>query len=127
MERSPDHHGSRAADQIRAFNHASITTGDGWQYPAHAYRAIGQLAHLAHMLPQAIEQASLPVDRTHRDGRLLIDGGGNPGDTLTQLRDELAVAVHTARLLAAELDLAHATSASMGLDTRGLPEFEENA
>ncbi|HET6636813.1 MAG TPA: hypothetical protein VFH77_17490 [Streptomyces sp.] len=124
MKRSPDHHASRAADQVRAFNHATVVTDDGWQYPGHSYHAIGCLAHLARMLPQAIEQAALPVERTHKDGRILVDGGGDPAQAVQSLRQALAAAVTSANALAAALDQAHTASSPMGLNTRGLPGFE---
>lgn len=123
---TPDRHASQAADQARAFNHATITTGDDWQYPGHAYAAIGQLAHLARMLPQAIEQTALPVEHTHKAGRLLIDGGGDPARAAEHLREAVKTAAEIAGLLAQALDHVHSASSPMSLDTRGLPEFEED-
>ncbi|WND33987.1 hypothetical protein RI578_06620 [Streptomyces sp. BB1-1-1] len=122
---TPDRIASQAAERVRQFNHATIVTGDSWQYPPHAYAAIGQLAHLARMLPQAIEQTALPVEHTHKAGRVLIDGGSDPAPAVEHLREAVKTASDIAGLLAQALDHVHSASRSMGLDTRGLPEFED--
>lgn len=122
---TPNRLASQAAEHVRQFNHGTIVTGDGWQYPPHTYAAIGQLAHLARMLPQAIEQTLRPVEYTHAAGRVLIDGGSDPGPAVDHLQEAVKTASEIAGLLAQALDHAHAASSSMGLDTRGLPEFED--
>jgi hypothetical protein len=121
---TPDQHLSEATGLVRAFNHATLTTRDDWQYPGHAYQAIGQLGHLARMLPQAIEQTAGPVTRTHEGGRLLIDGGGDPGHAVQHLRTALDTAVQAAELLAKAIAHLHAVTGPMSLDIRGLPGFE---
>ncbi|MHC3474669.1 hypothetical protein ACYF6T_39080 [Streptomyces sp. 7R007] len=123
---TPGRTASQAGDLIRQFNHETITTGDGWQYPPHAYDAIGNLAYTIRMLPQALEQTLLPVARTHKDGRVAVDGGRDPEQAVTELRAATREAVHLARLLAAAVDRMHNASSPMGLDTRGLPEFESD-
>jgi hypothetical protein len=122
---SPARHLSQAAELVRAFNHESISTGDGWQYAPHSYDAVGNLAYLVRMLSQAIEQATRPAMRTHEQGRLLIDGGGDPDQAVKHLRTALDTAVQAAGLLSAAVDHVHSTVAPMGLDTRGLPGFED--
>lgn len=117
---------SKAADLIRQFNHDTITTGDGWQYPPNAYDAIGSLAYLVRMLPQAIEQTMQPVQRTHDQGRVTIDGGSNPAQAVADLRAAVATAASIARALSTAVDCMHSASSPMGLDTRGLPEFDED-
>ncbi|MGP4085465.1 hypothetical protein [Streptomyces sp. KR55] len=122
---TPERQLSQAADFIREFNHATIITGEDWQYPGHSYNAIGQLAHLIRMLPQAIEQTAGPVERTHQDSRLLIDGGGDPAKAVQHLRAALKTAVQAAELLTKTVDHLHSAASPMGLDIRGLPEFED--
>lgn len=117
---------SKAADLVRQFNHDTIATGDGWQYPPHAYDAIGSLAYLVRMLPQAIEQTMRPVERTHRDGRVAVDGGGDPSRAMAMLQAAISDAANLARDLSVAVDRAHSEVSPMGLDTRGLPEFDED-
>jgi hypothetical protein len=121
---SPARTMGQAGDLVRAFNHDTISTGDGWQYPPHAYDAVGNLAYLVRMLPQAIEQATRPAKHTHEQGRLLIDGGGDLDQAVKHMRTALDTAVNTAELLSRALDHLHSATAPMGLDTRGLPGFE---
>ncbi|MET9158264.1 hypothetical protein ABZX56_11100 [Streptomyces parvulus] len=122
---TPDRNAAQAGDLIRQFNHDTITTGDGWQYPPHTYAALGSLAHLARMLPQAIEQTLRPVEHTHKVGRVTLDSGAAPGPSVKHLREAIETAADIAGLLAQALDHAHAASSPMGLDTRGLTEFED--
>lgn len=99
-----------AAEQVRAFNHASISTGEDWRFPSHSYDAVGNLAHLARMLSQAIEQATFPVERTHRAGRLVIDGGLDADEQVRRMRHALAAATAHAADLAAALDRMHSAT-----------------
>jgi hypothetical protein len=122
---TPGRTASQAGDLIRQFNHDTISTGDGWQYPPHAYDAIGSLAYLVRMLPQAIEQTMRPVQRTHEQGRVTVDGGGVPMAAVAELRGAVAHAITIAQSLSAALDHAHSAASPLGLDTRGLPEFED--
>lgn len=122
---APGRIASQAGDLIRQFNHETIATGDGWQYPPNAYDAIGSLAYMARMLPQALEQTMRPVERTHTDGRVTVDGGRDPGQAVSELRAAVADAAHLARLLSAAVDRMHSAASPLGLDTRGLPEFED--
>lgn len=117
---------SEAAEQVRAFNHASIGTGTDWQYPSHSYDALGNLAYLVRMLPQAIEQAVGPAMNVYGNGRLLIDGGGDPDEAADRLRKSLDAAVVHAQRLAAAIDGMHSATSPMALDTTGLPGFQED-
>ncbi|MGW1001769.1 hypothetical protein [Streptomyces sp. NPDC002520] len=122
---TPSRIASQAGDLIRQFNHETIATGDGWQYPPHAYDAIGSLAYMVRMLPQAIEQTMRPVERTHEHGRVTVDGGRAPEQAVAELRAAVGEAVHLARLLFAAADRMHSAASPLGLDTRGLPEFDD--
>ncbi|MEU3899768.1 hypothetical protein [Streptomyces sp. NPDC045251] len=121
---APDRLASQAADSIRSFNHATFDIGDDWQYPGDAYSAIGSLAYLARMLPQAIEQTTRPIERTHNDGRLLIDGGCDPAPHVEHLREAVKTATEIAGLLAQTLNHLHSVSSRIGMDIRDLPEHE---
>ncbi|MEU8907004.1 hypothetical protein [Streptomyces mirabilis] len=115
---------SKAGDGVRQFNHDTIDTGDNWQYPPHAYDAIGSLAYLVRMLPQAIEQTMRPVERTHGEERVTVDGGGDPALAVSELRQAIVDAAVKAQALSAALDRMHSAASPLGLDTRGLPEFQ---
>lgn len=116
---------SKAGDDVRQFNHETISTGTDWQYPPHAYDAIGSLAYLVRMLPQAIGQTMRPVQRTHEHGRVSVDGGGDPMASVAELRGAVAHAVTLAQTLSRAVDGMHSAASPLGLDTRGLPEFED--
>jgi len=117
---------SKAAEQVRQFNHDTIAAGEDWQYPPQAYRAIGSLAQLVRMLPQAIEQTMRPVEHTHRAGRVTVDGGGDPARAVAILHAAIYDAANLARDLSVAVDRMHSASSPLGLDTRGLPEFDED-
>lgn len=116
---------SKAGDLVRQFNHETIVTGEGWQYPPNAYDAIGSLAYLVRMLPQAIGQTIRPVERAHQDGRVTVDGGGDPARAVAELVDSVTTAVSLAGELSSALDRMHSAASPLGLNTRGLPEFED--
>lgn len=118
---SPVENLSSAAEQIRAFNHASRSTdNDDWAYPIHTYKAAGNLSRLAEMLGQAIGQATRPAMRTYEDGRMLIDGQGDPGAAIVQMLAASEDAVQHAQELAAALGRLHSATSAMGVDTEGL-------
>jgi hypothetical protein len=123
---TPGRTASKAGDLIRQFNHDTISIGDGWQYPPNAYDAIGNLAYLIRMLPQALEQCMRPVEHTHDEGRVTVDGGGDPALAVAELRALTGDAATLARALSTALDRMHSAASPMGLDTRGLPEFEDD-
>lgn len=122
---TPGRTASQAGDLIRRFNHETITTGDGWQYPPNAYDAIGSLAYLVRMLPQAIEQTMRPVQRTYEQNRVTVDGGGNAARAVAELREAVTEAVDIARDLSMVVDRMHSAASPLGLDTRGLPGFDD--
>lgn len=123
--REPYRHLSKAADEIRKFNHNSRGSHTGWEYPSHSYSALGNLSHMLGMLPQAIEQAVRPVMHTYEHGRVAIDGGD-----ADQAVRELVQALNDALTFAASLTNAvgrmHSATSPMGLDTRGIPGFEDD-
>lgn len=122
---TPGRTASQAGDLIRQFNHETITTGDGWQYPPHAYDAIGSLAYLVRMLPQAIEQTMRPVQRTHQQNRVTVDGGHDAARAVAVLHAAVTEAVNIARDLSMAVDQMHSAASPLGLDTRGLSGFDD--
>ncbi|MEU6647712.1 hypothetical protein ABZ663_29480 [Streptomyces albidoflavus] len=126
MSQNPARHLSQAAEGIRAFNHTSGSVGDDWIYPGHAYDAIGNLSYLAGMLEQAVGQSVRPVMYTYEHGRVRIDNGGDADAKVA----ELVAARHDAEAAAAALTAAvqrmHNAVSPMGLDTTGIPEFEDD-
>lgn len=116
---------SDAAEQVRAFNHTSRSTGVDWQYPSHSYDALGSLSYLVGMLGQAIEQSTVPVTHAYRAGRILIDGGGSANAKVAEMRAAREDAVAAAAALTAAVQRMHNATSPMGLDTTGMPEFED--
>lgn len=116
---------SAAAEQIRAFNHTSRSTGVDWQYPSHSYDALGSLSYLVQMLGQVVQQSTVPVTHAYKEGRILIDGGGSANAKVAEMRAAREDAVAAAALLTAAVQRMHNATSPMGLDTTGLPEFED--
>lgn len=122
---SPARHLSGAAELVREFNHTSRLTKADWEFPSASYDALGSLSRLVAMLPQAIEQATVPVMHTHKHGRVLIDGGSDPNEAVDRLLLSRNAALRFAGLLRGAIDDMHSATSPMGLDTRGLPGFED--
>lgn len=116
---------SGAAEGVRQFNHASLSTGADWEYPSDSYDALGNLAYLVRMLPQAIEQSIRPAVRVYEHGRLQIDGNGDADVVMERLVGLLTEALQRAEDLAETLDGMHSVTSSMGLDTTGIPDFDD--
>ena len=72
-ELTPANNADAAAEAIRAVNHLTINRHDGWQYPGDAYSTVGNLAHMAMMLPQALEQIERLVVDLNETGHLRSD------------------------------------------------------
>lgn len=123
--REPQHSLSRAAEQVRAFNHTSRSAATNWEYPSHSYYALGSLSQLVGMLGQAIEQSIRPVMHTHEHGRVLIDNGGDADAKVVELIAARDDALRAAAALTDAVQRMHSATSPMGLDTTGLPEFED--
>jgi hypothetical protein len=126
MTDSPAQHLSAAAEGVRTFNHTSMATATDWEFPSHSYSALGSLSRLVGMLEQAVRQSTLPVTHTHDQGRVLIDGGGDADAAVIELLAAQADAQEAAAALTAAVHRMHSASSSMGLDTRGMPQFEDD-
>ncbi|MDX2973815.1 hypothetical protein PWY87_35770 [Kribbella solani] len=126
MSQNPARHLSAAAEGIRSFNHTSRSTGEDWQYPGHAYDAIGNLSYLVGMLAQAVKQSTVPVTHAYKQDRILIDGGGSANAKVAEMRAAREEAAAAAMALTAAVQRMHNAVSPMGLDTTGLPEFEDD-
>lgn len=124
MSQNPTRHLAIAADSVRDFNHTSRSAGQDWEYPGHAYDAIGNLSYLVGMLAQAVKQSTVPVTHAYKQDRLLIDGGGSANAKVAEMRAAREDAAAAAMALTAAVQRMHNAVSPMGLDTTGLPEFE---
>ncbi|MEV8103163.1 hypothetical protein ACIQGT_40560 [Streptomyces sp. NPDC093108] len=126
MSDNPARHLSAASEGIRAFNHTSSSVGDDWIYPSHAYSAVGNLSYLVGMLEQAVQQSTRPVMYTYEHGRVLIDNGGDADAKVSELVAAQRDAQAAAAALTAAVQRMHNAVSPMGLDTTGIPEFEDD-
>jgi hypothetical protein len=125
-KKTPAQHLSAAADAVRTFNHTSRATDKGWEFPSHTYDALGNLTSLVDMLGQAIEQSAVPVVRTYEDGRVRIDGNGDATEKVAELLAAQEDAVAAAAALSDAVRRMHNATSPMGMDTTGLPGFEND-
>lgn len=126
MSENPARHLSQAAEGVRAFNHTSRSVGDDWVYPGHAYDAVGNLSHMVGMLEQAVQQSTRPVMHTYEHGRVRIDGNGDADAKVAELVAAQRDAEAAAAALTAAVQRMHNAVSPMGLDTTGIPEFEDD-
>jgi hypothetical protein len=126
MTESPTHHLSQAADGVRSFNHASRSPVKDWEFPSSSYVALGNLSRLVQMLGQAIEQSTVPVMHTYGNGRVRIDANGDADVKVAELVAARADAVAAAAALTDAVRRMHNATSPMGLDTTGMPEFEDD-
>ena len=114
--RTPDRLSDDAAEAVRALSHATLTqSAAGWEYPGDAYSTVGNLAILAHRLPQALGQLESFIGEHEDAGRLRSDHG--PDDLPHRLLDfhaAMAQAIQQARSLGVALDRAHQALMAVG-------------
>lgn len=127
MTQNPARHLSDAAEGVRAFNHTSRSVGTDWEFPADSYTALGNLSYLVQMLGQAVEQSTVPVTHVYKQGRVRIDGGGSANAKVAEMRAAREDAVAAAAALTAAVQRMHNATSPMGLDTTGMPEFEDDS
>jgi hypothetical protein len=72
-------HARAAAQAVRALNHATLWVNDtdGYQQPADVDAAVAELAALAGMLPQALDQAGEWILRRYENGQIGHDADGS--------------------------------------------------
>ncbi|MER6605897.1 hypothetical protein ABT282_08275 [Streptomyces sp. NPDC000927] len=112
----PKHYLRTSSKALQEFNRATHHPTPGWDYPADSCTAIGRLAQISRMLPQAIEQSIHPAQRVHEHGKLLIDNGGDPDQQMTNFLTSMEEAVAAAEALNSALETMHSISARMILD-----------
>lgn len=106
---------SKAADAVRAFNHATLPTRTGpvIAYPGTMYNAIGSFASLAHRLPQAFDHIAIALADLHKAGHLTADHG-TPTQHATSAVAALRDAERLALALTEALERAHNASSPLG-------------
>jgi hypothetical protein len=87
-----------AAAKVRLINHLTRSPRDGWEYPGDAYSTVGNLAHMAMMLPQAIDQITRLIVDLNEAGHLRSDK-----DQLEHDLDETVRGLEEARIAANKL------------------------
>ncbi|MFD3580705.1 hypothetical protein [Streptomyces sp. NPDC058644] len=111
---------SAAGDQVCEFNRTSRSVAGDWEFPSHAYEAIGSLLYMVGMLEQAIGQATRPVMHTYEHGRVLIDGNGDADAKVRELLNAQAEAQIAVSALTAAVGRMHDATSPMGIDTTGM-------
>ncbi|WP_052411139.1 hypothetical protein [Streptomyces sp. NRRL S-118] len=104
-DKTPAQLAATADDAIRALNHATLGRQADWEYPGDAYDVVGNLAHMAGMLPQAIEQIAQLLKRLEGEDHLKSDRGSLDAD-LAAAYDGLTIAAGAAETLRGALDRA---------------------
>ncbi|MFI7096741.1 hypothetical protein [Streptomyces lydicus] len=112
-DNTPAQLASNAEDAVRALNHATLSTSEGWEYPGDAYSVVGPLQALASRLPQAIGQTHRLVRELEEAERLRSDKGTLDQD-LAYAYDGLREARDLAERLGAALSRAHSGLGSIG-------------
>ena len=103
-----------AADAIRAVNHL---TGNGHPIPAPvAYEVLGNLAALAHRLPQALTPLAQGLNRS-MDEFTVTDSAGDPRTSATTAVEALTLAAQLAEQVGAALAEAQQAIAGQGYDS----------
>ena len=104
-------HNAAAAlpDLVRYLNNATGFGGKRLQHAQDVYRIVGNLQHMAGLLPQLLEQMRKFLDWQATDGLLYADS--NPDDP--ELAKQIAIQLSTTLMLVT--DAAHALAARLGL------------
>lgn len=96
-----------AAQAIRALNHVTMSTRDGWEFPSDAYSVIGNLRELAQYLPQLLQQTEVFLQRLTDGDHIRSDRGGNGAAEVNAALDGLDRAREDAVTMEAALDTVH--------------------
>lgn len=96
-----------AAEAIRALNHATMSTRDGWEFPSDAYSVIGNLRELAQRLPQVLQQTETFIERLAEGDHIRSDRGGNGATEVIVACDAIERAREDAVKMGAALDTVH--------------------
>jgi hypothetical protein len=96
-----------AAEAVRALNHATLSTRDGWQFPADAYSVIGNLREMSQRLPQLLQQVEGFLQDLADGDHIRSDRGGNGAAEVNAALDGLDRAREDAVTMTAALDTVH--------------------
>jgi hypothetical protein len=111
----------RAAEAIRALNHATLPGHDAYEWPADVDAALAALERLAQRLPQTLDQAVAWLEQEHAAHRIGHDTYPNRtavADEVADLLGHLETAAADAHDLARSLASARAVSSHLtGLTT----------
>ncbi|MFD9880553.1 hypothetical protein ACFWZT_03680 [Streptomyces alboflavus] len=112
----PVKHPQKAADAVRAFNHATMRNRDGsgeLAYPGTVYRTVAAFASLAYRLPQAFDQIGVALTGLHQAGHLTADHG-TPTEHAHATSAALREAEQHATAMAEALQRAHSACSPLG-------------
>lgn len=106
-DKTPAQLADAAGDAIRALNHATLgSPRPDWEHPGDAYSVVGNLAYMASMLPQALDQTARLVKRLEEEGHLKSDRDTLAAD-LEAAYAGLTIAAGAAETLRGALQRAH--------------------
>lgn len=100
-----------AYESIRAINH--LTSGAVVPAPV-LYQVLGELKGVGHLLPQALNQLGVGLERSLTEIDGVYDDARDPADTVTRARQLLTDAAAAASQLGALLEEAQAVIAAQG-------------
>jgi hypothetical protein len=126
-EQTPQRVMAEAANAVETFTRITFDESPDWKTPPHTYNAIGPMARLARDLVQGIDQLGYPIARTQAEGRLALDDDSGPVGRVARFKAAQDRAQRAAHAMAQALGEMHAAASAMGYDTRGLPEYEDDA
>lgn len=113
--RTPARIADAAAEEVRALNHALYADIAD---PSDAYTIVGNLSHLASMLPQALNMIRQAVEKLERGGQLRSDQDTLATD-LDRAYEGLEQAAADAQTLYGSLSRAHAALSHIGMQDGG--------
>ncbi|TGG77860.1 hypothetical protein D8771_26545 [Streptomyces albus] len=112
-DKTPAQLADTAGDAIRALNHATLgSPRPDWEYPGDAYSVVGNLAYMAGMLPQALEQIDKHIKHLEGEDRLKSDRDTLAAD-LEAAYDGLTIAAGAAETLRGALNRAQSGLSSI--------------
>lgn len=108
-----------AGGAVRALNHSTLSTGRGSDdfWPSDVYSIIGELAFLAHRLPQALSQLTAIIASLQGSGSVSHDEGlAVDAKYVASIADHLTAAGEGTTSAAEALDKAHVLLAHLRYD-----------
>ena len=107
-DQTPAQLSDAAYEAVRALNHATLSTRDGWRYPGDAYSTVANLSSLAGGLPQALGQLESLIGALEDGDHLGSDKGADDlPSRLVDFHGAVGDAIAQAHALYRALDRAH--------------------